>query len=204
MAKPMRTRDPRIDAYIAQSAPFAQPILERLRDIVHAACPDTEETMKWSFPHFMYKGMLCGMASFKAHCTFGFWKGSLIVGDSKSDEAMGQFGCLTSLKDLPSKKVMMQYIKLAMKLNDDGIAVKKPTRSAMPRPVVIPPELEVELKKKKHMKLADAFDALSPSQRREYAEWIAEAKRPATKAARVAKTLAQVSEGKALNWKYGA
>lgn len=200
----MGTRDPRIDAYIAKSAPFAQPILEHLREVVHAACPDAVETMKWSFPYFTYKGMLCGMASFKAHCTFGFWKGSLIVMEGKSADAMGQFGTIKSVKELPSRKVLAGYIKLAMKLNDDGTSVPKPKKSATPRAVVIPPELEVELAKKKNKKIADAFEAFSPSQRREYAEWVAEAKRPETKATRVAKTLAQVAEGKALNWKYGA
>ena len=101
----MPTIDPRIDAYIAKSADFAQPVLRHLREVVHAACPDVEETMKWGFPHFMYNGMLCGMASFKAHCTFGFWKGKLLIeqADEKNREAMGQFGRLTSIKDLPPK-----------------------------------------------------------------------------------------------------
>src|ERR687885_318163 len=102
----MGTRDPRVDAYIEKSADFARPILAHLRDVVHDACPDVEETMKWSFPHFMYQGMLCSMASFKQHCAFGFWKGALVLdeGDDKGAEAMGQFGRITSLKDLPPKR----------------------------------------------------------------------------------------------------
>ena len=94
----MGITDPRVDAYIAKSAPFARPILAHIRKAVHTGCPDVEETMKWSFPHFVYKGMLCSMASFKAHCAFGFWKGSLLkdsVGSAASDEAMGQFGRIT-------------------------------------------------------------------------------------------------------------
>src|SRR5262249_29175342 len=111
----MGMRDPRVDAYIERSAEFARPILTHLRDLVHVACPDVEETMKWSFPHFQYKGLLCSMAAFKEHCAFGFWKGSLIVEQGKvTEQAMGQFGRITRLSDLPSKKVLTGYIKEAM------------------------------------------------------------------------------------------
>jgi hypothetical protein len=124
-----RPRDPRVDAYIAKSADFAKPILVHLRGVVHAACPDVEETMKWSFPRFDYKGILCSMTAFKEHCAFGFWKGSLIVeqGGSGVEKAMGQFWRITRVAILPSRKVFSGYIKQAMKLNDDG--VKLPTRS---------------------------------------------------------------------------
>src|SRR5437899_8269050 len=108
----MAKTDPRVDAYIEKSAEFARPILTHIRRVVHAACPDVEETMKWSFPHFMYKGMLCSMASFKEHCAFGFWKGSLLVEKTggEAETAMGQFGRITKLSDLPSKKVLSDYI----------------------------------------------------------------------------------------------
>src|SRR6266576_2994145 len=127
----MGQRDPRGDAYIAKAADFAKPILSEFREIVHKACPDVEETMKWSFPHFDYKGeMMCAMSGFKAHCAFGFWKASLmkdkkLVERAKSEEAMGNLGRITTLKDLPSDKVMLGYIKEAMKLNDEGIKVVK-------------------------------------------------------------------------------
>src|SRR6185436_4903868 len=118
-AEEMGKKDPRVDAYIDQAGDFAKPILEKLRAAVHSACPDVEEEMKWSFPHFMYKGMLCSMASFKEHAAFGFWKGSLVVGDtSKNAEAMGHLGRLTSLADLPPKTVLGRYIKKAAALND--------------------------------------------------------------------------------------
>src|SRR5258707_15517836 len=124
----MGTRDARVDAYIEKSADFAKPILTHLRELVHSACPDVEETMKWSFPHFQYKGLLCSMAAFKEHCAFGFWKGSLIVGKGGGEaNAMGQFGRIAGLSDLPSRKVLTGYIKEAMKLNDDG--VKTPARA---------------------------------------------------------------------------
>src|SRR5215218_2360106 len=98
----MGSRDPRVDAYIVKAAPFARPILMRIRK----GCPSVEETMKWSFPHFDYKGMLCGMAAFKQHCTFGFWKASLLEGSigSRAKDAMGQFGRITSVDDLPAEK----------------------------------------------------------------------------------------------------
>src|SRR5690349_24709694 len=113
----MGTRDKRVDTYIAKSAPFAKPILQHIREDVHAACPEVEETMKWSFPHFMYKGMLCSMASFKEHCAFGFWKSSLVLkdGNASDEKAMGQFGRITKVSELPSKKVLTGYIKDALK-----------------------------------------------------------------------------------------
>src|ERR1043166_4933195 len=122
----MPTKDPRIDAYVAKSADFAKPILIHLRKLVHVACPDVEETIKWSFPHFEYKGMLCSMAAFKQHCSFGFWKAALVLGKGKNGEdsadgGMGHFGKITSLSDLPGDKVLVGYIKKAAQLNDAGV-----------------------------------------------------------------------------------
>src|SRR3954454_18167213 len=122
----MGKRDPRVDAYIRKAAPFAQPILADIRDTVHAACPDVEEAIKWSFPHFTYKGMLCSMAAFKQHAAFMFWKGSLVVDDApKSGEGMGQLGRITTLSDLPPRKTLVGYIKRAVALNDQGIKIAR-------------------------------------------------------------------------------
>ena len=130
----MAKKDPRIDAYIAKAPEFARPILKHLRAIVRKSCPDVEETMKWSVPHFDYKGPLAGMAAFKAHCAFGFWKGSLVV--PGSGEAMGQFGRIAKVEDLPKDKVLLGYVKKAVKLNEEGIkvqrAVKPKKEIAMP------------------------------------------------------------------------
>lgn len=144
----MGKRDTRVDAYIAKSAEFAKPVLSYLRKLVHETCPQVEETMKWSFPHFMYKGILCSMASFKEHCAFTLWKGSLIVGDG-AREAMGHFGRVTKISDLPSKKVMTGHLKRAMKLNESRI--KSPTRSKPKegRDLMMPPELTQALKTNK-------------------------------------------------------
>lgn len=199
----MATRDPRIDAYIAKSADFAQPILIRLREVVHAACPDVEETMKWSFPHFMYKGMLCGMSAFKQHVAFGFWKGKLVVVDDgrSLEDAMGQFGRITRIADLPPKKTLSAYVKKAMALNDAGITSPTRVKSAKPKPdAAIPDDLAAALKK--NAKARKTFDAFSPSARREYIEWITEAKRETTRVQRLATTLEWLAEGKQRNWKY--
>ena len=184
----MVTRDPRVDAYIAKSADFAQPILTTIRDTVHAACPDVVEEMKWSFPHFTYKGMLCSMASFKQHCAFGFWKGSLVLGGSaKEAEAMGQFGRLTKASELPSKKMLVGYIRKAMALNDQGVKMEKKAPRRATAGTTPPADLAAAFKKNK--KANAAFNALPPSHRREYIEWITGAKGAETRARRLAQSI---------------
>lgn len=198
----MPTLDPRIDSYIANSAEFARPILEHLRAVVHAACPDVEETMKWSFPHFQYNGMLCSMASFKAHCTFGFWKGELLIeaADAKTREAMGQFGRIASIKDLPPKKTLESYIKKAMKLNDEGVKAPARTKPAVPRELVVPDYLTEALALQPSA--LDHFNAFSTSKKRDYVEWMEEAKTEATRLRRLEQAVAWITEGKSRNWKY--
>ncbi len=195
----MPTLDPRIDAYIAASPAFAQPILIHLREVIHGACPDVEETMKWSRPHFQYKGMLCQMSAFKAHCALGFWKGALLFPDASEKEAMGHFGRITSIGDLPSKKALAAIVKQAMKLNDDGVAaVAKP--KAAPKELIVPADLATAL-------AADpaahkVFEQGSASFKREYLTWIEDAKTQATRERRMAQAIAWLAEGKARNWKY--
>ena len=203
----MGKKDERVDAYIDAAQPFAQPILREIREIVHATCPDVQETMKWSFPHFDYEGIMCSMASFKEHCAFGFWKGSLIKdaeGNGLGGDAMGSFGRITKRKDLPPKKVLVGYIRQAMALNEAG--VKSPTRSK-PKPtekekkeLAIPDDLTAALRK--NAKARKTFENFSYSHRREYVEWITEAKRAETRATRIAKAVEQMAEGKSQNWKY--
>jgi uncharacterized protein YdeI (YjbR/CyaY-like superfamily) len=199
----MSPRDPRIDAYIAQAPDFARPLLERLREAVHEACPEVVETTKWSSPFFTYRGaILCHMAAFKQHVAFGFWKGSLIdTGNpEKRGEAMGQFGRLTRLADLPARRALRGYIEQAMALHDAGV---KPPRAkpARPKPPLeVPPDLGAALARNK--KANKTFAAFAPSHRREYLEWIAEAKRPETRAKRIAQAIEWLAEGKPRNWKY--
>ena len=196
----MPARDPRVDAYIAKSADFARPILEHIRDFVHAECPDVEETIKWGFPNFVYQGMLCNMAAFKEHCAFGFWQAKLVLGDAvPAETAAGSFGRLTTVKDLPPRRELVGYVKKAMRLNEEG--VKRAPAKAKPRPPLgVPADLAAALKKSR--KAAASWDELSPSHRREYVEWITEAKQPATRERRLATTIEWVSEGKSRNWKY--
>ncbi len=196
----MGKTDPRVDQYIAKSADFARPILMHIRKIVHAACPDVEETMKWSFPHFDYKGgMMCSMAAFKAHCAFGFWKSSLVLDRPDADDAMGHFGRITSVTDLPPDRELAGYVKRAAKLNDEGIKVaRKP--AAPKRPLRVPADFAAIMKKKPAAR--KTFDAFSPSQRREYVEWVTEAKADATRQKRMATAIEWLSQGKSRNWKY--
>jgi uncharacterized protein YdeI (YjbR/CyaY-like superfamily) len=197
----MGTRDPRIDAYIARSAEFARPILTHIRSVVHVACPEAEETLKWGSPTFMYTGMLCGMAAFKQHCAFGFWKSSLIVGPDgrKADQAMGQFGRITKLSELPTRKVLSGYIKQAMRLNEEGTGVKRAPKKPKP-PLRVPTELRRALGRNR--KAREAFEGFSPSNKRDYAEWIADAKGEETRQRRLAQAIEWMAQGKPRNWKY--
>ena len=198
--------DPGIDAYIERAAPFARPILVHVRALVHQACPGVEETIKWGMPTFMHAGgILCGMAAFKQHASFGFWKHAMVVGegeraDEKPRDGMGSYGKLTSLDDLPAKKALLAHIHKAMKLNEDGVKVPA-ARKAAPRPA---PETPADLLAAfKQDKAAQAtFDAFPPSCKREYIEWIVEAKREDTRAKRLAQAVEWLAEGKRRNWKY--
>jgi uncharacterized protein YdeI (YjbR/CyaY-like superfamily) len=194
----MGHRDKRVDAYIARSRDFAKPVLQHLRDLIHDTCPEVEETLKWSVPHFEYKGPFAGMAAFKEHCTFGFWKGSLIMQDNGSSAAMGQFGRITKVSDLPPKPVMKRYIKEAMRLNDSGAKAPRVVKARADIPV--PKDVQSALSRNRKAKAA--FDAFSPSHRREYLEWITEAKTEATREKRLATAIEWMSEGKSRNWKY--
>jgi uncharacterized protein YdeI (YjbR/CyaY-like superfamily) len=201
----MPKKDQRIDAYIETSAGFAQPILKHLRKLVHHVCPEAEEKMKWSFPHFDYKGeMMCSMAAFKQHAVFNFWKASLmkdpaLIENAKSEVAMGHFGRITSLKDLPSDKKIMGYIKEAMLLNEQGIKVvkNKPTLKAE---LEIPEYFTRAVKKNK--KAWATFEAFSYSNKKEYVQWVKDAKTEETRAKRLEQSVEWMSEGKIRNWKY--
>lgn len=198
----MARTNPRIDAYIAKSAAFAKPILKHLRKVVHAGCPQVEETIKWSMPHFDYRGVMCGMAAFKEHCAFGFWKESLVFDNDTPTEktAMGSFGCIKSLADLPNEKTLIGYVKKAAALNEAGSKAPGRTQPKKRAPIPVPEYFAAALKK--NAKAHTTFESFPPSHRREYLEWITEAKREETRKERVAKTIKWLSEGKPRNWKY--
>ena len=192
----MGKKDPRVDAYIAKSAPFARPILKRLRKLVHQGCPPVVEEIKWGMPHFDYGGIFCGMAAFKGHCTFGFWNRAMNL--KRGEGAMGQFGCITKLSDLPADSVIVGYVRLAKKLADDGIKLGPIKKAKKPLPV--PTSLTAALKNKAGA--SARFGKFSPSQKREYSEWILEAKTDATRDKRLEIAVAWIAEGKTRNWKY--
>ena len=197
----MGSRDKRVDAYIAKSAEFAQPILREMREIVHETCPEVQETIKWGFPHFEYKGMLCSVAAFKQHCAFGFWKSKLVLGDDKqSRDAMGQFGRITSLKDLPSRRALIAYIKKAKELNDAGIKAARPKPRAEKKELFVPAYFTDAIRKNK--KALATFEAFPYSHRKEYVQWVTEAKTEETRQKRLATSVEWLAEGKSRNWKY--
>jgi len=198
----MAGKDPRVDAYIVNVAPFAQPILRHVRKLVHQGCSEVQETIKWSMPHFEHHGIMFGMAAFKEHCSIGFWKGELIIGKrAGSDGGMGHFGRVTSVKDLPSDQQFIEYVRKAAELNKQGI--KKPAdlkpKSAR-RELTIPEYFRVALGKNK--KAAATFEGFSYTNKKEYLEWITEAKREGTRSQRLQTAIAWMAKGKPRNWKY--
>lgn len=196
----MGTRDPRVDAYIAKAAPFARPILTHLSDVIHEACPDVAETMKWSVPAFDYQGPMCQMAAFKEHCRFGFWKGALVFdGPPPGVDAAGQFVRLASVDDLPPKRELLTYVRAAAALNASGARPARPARAPKPE-LPVPDDLLALLEQHEAARLA--FEGFSPSHRREYVEWIVEAKTEATRQRRLEQTLAQLADGKPRHWKH--
>jgi uncharacterized protein YdeI (YjbR/CyaY-like superfamily) len=203
----MGTKDPRINAYIAKAAPFAQPVLKHLRKIVHAGCPDVQETIKWSMPHFDYKGIMCGMAAHKQHCSFGFWQRAALALDGNGEEAdgMGQFGRITSVSDLPDEQTLLAYVRKAAALKDAAaLQPKMPKPPAKPKApaaeLTVPDYLANALKM--NARARATWEKSSPSHRREYITWLMEAKRDETRERRLETTLEWLAEGKSRNWKY--
>jgi len=201
----MPATDPRVNLYIEKAAPFAKPVLLKIRKLIFQACPDARETIKWNFPNYEVHGsLLCSMAAFKEHCSFGFWKAPLLKDSAgilrlKNKNAMGHLDRITSLKDLPADKVLLSYLQEAALLNKNNIKVSKPKAPAKKEPTV-PKDLADALKRNK--KAASFFDAFSPSNRREYIEWINDAKTEETRYKRLTQTMEWLEEGKSRNWKY--
>ena len=197
----MKNRNPAFDAYIAKAQPFARPILTKIRDLFHQACPEVEEVMKWSHPSFNYKGIVAGMAAFKEHAGFGFWKQKLMKDPNRifKNGSDGFRGKLRSLTDLASDKVVVAAIKEAVALNAAGVKEKRP--KAVPKPALKAPDYFLAALRKKKGALA-AFEKFSPSAKRDYIEWLIEAKQEATREKRLSTAVEWIAEGKHRNWKY--
>lgn len=196
--------NPLVDDYIQKAHPYAQPIVIHLRKLVHKACPTVEEKIKWGMPSFEYKGLMCGFAAFKHHCTFGFWKAALmkdpmLMANAKSEVSMGHLGRITCFEDLPSDAKIIGYIKEAMKLNDERAKVVKP-KTTVKKELIIPSDILISIKKNKKAFLF--FEAFSTSNKRDYIEWITEAKTDATREKRQTQAIEWIAEGKPRNWKY--
>ena len=197
----MPSRDPRIDAYIKSAAPFAQPILTRVRSVIHEACPDVVEGIKWRFPSFEHRGILCGLAAFKAYCGLGFWKekplkARLSAADAR---ALARVGRMTSSDDVPDDRTLVRILRVAAKLNEDGVKLPRRTPGAKP-PLKTPGFFIAAVRKNK--KALATFSAFSPSHKREYVEWVTEAKTDNTRKRRLATAVAWMAEGRGRNWKY--
>lgn len=204
-------RDPRVDAYIARAEPFARPILEHVRALVHEGCPGVEETIKWGMPSFTHAGaILCGMAAFKRHASFGFWKHAEVVGEAPASEGMGGFGKLLTIGDLPPKRRLLACVRKAARLNEARLTTagkggSRPKATGAPRAATRPlPEMPGDFAEALRAvpKAGATFDAFPPSHRREYLEWIIEARREETRKRRIAQAVEWLAEGKSRNWKY--
>ena len=200
----MEKKNPEVDAYIENAAPFARPILNHLRRVVHSAHPAITETIKWGFPHFEYKGLVCHMAAFKQHCAFGFWKASLLsdghgVISQIGKTAMGHLGQIKSRADLPPDEVLVDYIREAIRLNEENKKVPAKAPSEITDPDV-PDFLQDALAE--NPAAQNTFQNFSKSQRREYVDWLLDAKTEETRNKRLATAIEWIAEGKIRNWKY--
>jgi len=201
----MPKKDVRVDSYIASSADFAKPILKHFRGIVHAACLGVEETIKWQRPTFTHHGILCAMAAFKQHCAIVFWKHALIpdvdpVQRVKAKEAMGQFGRICSLSDLPDDRVLLAYVNEAVRLNELDIKVQRPSKPRRNVNPAVPSDFRIALRQ--NGKALENYENFSPSRKREYVDWLCEAKREETRLKRLEKAIAWLEQNKPRYWKY--
>jgi uncharacterized protein YdeI (YjbR/CyaY-like superfamily) len=195
-------KDPRVTAFIEKSAPFARPILKKIRKVVHAGCPQVRETIKWGMPAFEHEGRLCGMAAFRAHATFWFWKAGLLglgkTSGRSTEKAMGHFGRIRSADDLGSERTLITLVRRAASLNEAGVKVPR-ARKPKPAPAV-PADLRAALRKERGA--LRRFEEFPPSHRREYVEWITEAKREETRLRRIETAVEWIAKGRSMSWKY--
>lgn len=197
--------DSPVDIYIANAPEYAKPILLHLLELVYTACPDVTETIKWGIPHFEYKGVICGMAAFKNHCAFTFWKAPLMkdplgILDVNREKGMGHLGRITCLEDLPAGDIMISYIREAVELNEKNIRLPKKSAQEKSKELDIPAYITEALKSNR--KAQEAFEKFSYSHKKEYVEWIREAKTEATRDKRIHTMLEWLEEGKSRQWKY--
>lgn len=199
----MKNHAPQVDAYIAKAPEYARPILQKIRKLFHKACPEIEETIKWGVPHFDFKGIVGSMAAFKQHVGFAFWKGGLLSDPHQLFSGVGHTSMsalkICALKDLPAEKILLAYIREAVALNEQGVKIPR-EESTVKKELTIPEDLRAALTKNK--KAQATFEGFSYSHKKDYVEWITEAKQEATRQKRLATTIEWLAEGKPRNWKY--
>jgi uncharacterized protein YdeI (YjbR/CyaY-like superfamily) len=201
----MGNYDEKVDAYIEKSADFAKPILRYIREVAHEASPLLTESIKWGFPFFEYKGPVCQMASFKQHCALGFWKATLLNDTAKvlkiGDQKAGSLGDILSIADLPSKEILIDLILQGIALNEQAVKVTKPNAAPVEKTELVIPDYFIDFLATEQ-KAIEAWDKFSYSHKKEYAEWVVDAKSDATRQKRMETALEWISEGKSRNWKY--
>jgi uncharacterized protein YdeI (YjbR/CyaY-like superfamily) len=200
-------RNPAVDAYIAKSADFAQPILRHLRALMHKGCPRIEETIKWGVPTFEREGIVAMMAAFKRHVAFGFWSEKLIREKLGRDTArlfpknapLGMGGRrYLARAELPPDTAILRAVEVAVALNESG---ERPVRVRKKKPPPkAPPYLLAALKK--NAKARATFAKLTPGKQREYVEWLVEARQAATRERRLAQAIKLLAAGRSRYWKY--
>ena len=199
----MGNRNKLIDEYIEKAAPFAKPILSHIRELIHEAWPEIEETIKWKVPVYEYKGIVCATGAFKTHCAFNFFKAKLMkdpyhVFSEQFSDAAGQFGKLLTVSDLPSDSILREYIQEAAKLNTDKI--KGPAKKKEDADHLIPNDLSIALKNNPIAQ--KQFETMSLGYKKEYIDWLLDAKMDATRQKRLETAIEWIAEGKPRNWKY--
>ena len=196
----------KIDAYIEKARDFAKPILVKVRKLFHKAFPDIEEAVRWGNPSFMHKGIVGGIAAFKEHVWISFWKGELMEDKQKLFTKQGETHMgnirVNDVSELPADKVLIAYIKEAVDMNERGVKVPKLTGKSKKPPLKVPEDLQAKLNLNKNKKALEVFEGFNPSHKREYVEWITEAKREETRKRRIEQAIEMMSEGKPRNWKY--
>ncbi|MGC4072548.1 MAG: YdeI/OmpD-associated family protein [Nibricoccus sp.] len=199
----MATKDSRVDSYIDEAEEFARPILKHLRKVIHQGCPKAVETIKWGCPFFNYKGLLCGFAAFKAHCSLFFWRdidvSKWLEKTNTAGAGMGQFGKITSRADLPKDSVLLACVRAAVEQRNAPASKTKRARKPG-KELPVPADLKKALAA--NTKASTTFKNFAPSHRRAYIDWITDARQPATREKRLSTTIEWLTEGKPQNWKY--
>lgn len=177
-----------------------RPLLEKLRSILLST--ELEEKMKWGIPTYCWKNKnIAGIGAFKSYAGLWFFNGSflkdpndvLINAQKGKTKGMRQWR-FRSIEEI-NENLVLQYIVEAIQNQKEGKEIKPEKK-----PLIIPAELKEALAS--DSQLAEAFDALTLSCRKEYAEHISEAKRPETKQKRLEKIKPMISEKVGLNDKY--